>query len=238
MKYIFYLLIVINLVFLVWKFGLQQKESLWQDEEEQRIDVTEGATAMPAGVDWDDGFETLPPESDPDDALPGEASALPATAKSDGCFEIGPIQTREQAESFITLLEPSVKVINLVIRPGDVPDGWWVLYPKAATREAALANRHMLESHGIYDSWLFDKGPLEGAISLGVYATREEAEQALLPLTGQGIAAKVIPRLVRGEVLWLKIPWPGLPLALDEAVQTLNSQDPALAMPAPAPCYR
>ena len=78
MKYIFYLLIVINLVFLVWKFGLQQKESLWQDEEEQRIDVTEGATAMPAGVDWDDGFETLPPESDPDDALPGEASALPA----------------------------------------------------------------------------------------------------------------------------------------------------------------
>lgn len=240
MKYLFYILVVINLVFFTWKFGLQHSESFLRDENDQHLELPDHSAVPPDNGETGDNPDSYPAETDPAESITGpiiiEPPSLPRTASAKGCFEIGPLQTREAAEGYMTLLAPSAKDIRLAIRPGDVPDGWWVIYPKAATFEAAHANRHMLESNGIFDSWLFDKGPLAGAISLGLYKTREEADQALQLLVEKGIGAKVVPRLVRGEVFWLKIPWPGLPLALDETVQVLNSQDPTLAMPAPVPC--
>jgi hypothetical protein len=41
---------------------------------------------------------------------------------------------------------------------------------------------------------------------------------------------------VRGDVYWVRFSWKGLPLDLEEIVRVLNSQDPALQMPLPAPC--
>jgi hypothetical protein len=41
---------------------------------------------------------------------------------------------------------------------------------------------------------------------------------------------------VRGDVFWIKMPWTKLPLLLEEAIHTLNSQDPGLRMPAPLAC--
>jgi hypothetical protein len=94
----------------------------------------------------------------------------------------------------------------------------------------------MLLNNGITETWLFDKGPLEGSISLGLYPTQAEAQVAHQGLMEKGITTKLAPRLVRGDVFWLKIPWSKLPLVLDDLVQMLNSQDPTLKMPSPEVC--
>jgi hypothetical protein len=233
LKYLFYVLVVVNLVFFTWKFGLQHRESFLEDEEDQRQAWTEDE---PSADLYDDMEEIPAAAEEATGPIILEPPPEPRAASAKGCFEIGPIQNRETAEGYMTLLAPSAKDVRLVIRPGDVPEGWWVIYPKASTLEATHANRRMLEANGIFDTWLFDKGPLTGAISLGLYKTREEADEALRVLVERGIGAKVTPRLVRGEVFWLKIPWTRLPLALEETVQVLNSQDPTLAMPLPVAC--
>lgn len=234
MKYLFYLLVMINLVFFIWKFGMEHSESLLQARHDQQYQLPE--EGIPPVLEQEPWPTAEPPAETAAVELPEASSVLPRTPSKHGCFEIGPIPTREKAEAYETLLEPNVKEARVVIRAGDVPEGWWVLYPKAATPEASRANRHMLEGKGIYATWLFDKGPLAGSISLGLYKTRGDADRAQEQLAEKGVTATVVPRLVRGEVYWLKIPWTGLPLELDETVQMLNSHDASLGMPAPVPC--
>lgn len=236
MKYLFYLLVVINLVFLLWKFGLDEQKSLLQEQQEQHLALEQGTSGagLPGAMDSD--FPTSPDQSLDEEPSASGTGDLPDSANRHGCFEIGPVETREMAENFATLLYPTAREARVVTRAGDVPDGWWVIYPKAGTPEASRANRQMLLNKGIHETWLFDQGPLAGTISLGLYKTPGEADLALQELRAKGITAKVTPRLVRGDVFWVKIHWTQLPLLLDEAVQTLNSQDPALKMPSPDPC--
>jgi hypothetical protein len=254
MKNLFYLLIVLNVVFFVWKNGLEPH-------------VSDPATATAGSFSFSDGGDrqlTLPaagpdiaPATPPADAAAGqtpthqvaeggegpadfaepEKPLEPLLQSADGCYEIGPILTREAAEAYLGLIGSSVQEARVVIKTGAVPDGWWVLYPKARTLEGARANRRLLAKYGVFDSWIFDKGPLALAISLGLYKTRGEAEQAAKPLMDRGVIVEVAPRRVRGEVFALKLNWSGLPLELDEKVQLLNSQDSALQMPAPSQCH-
>ena len=99
-----------------------------------------------------------------------------------------------------------------------------------------MANRQMLMNKGVYENWLFDRGPLVGAISLGLYKTQGEAEKALLGYKEKGINAKVRPRLVRANGFWLRVPWDKPSLELDEAIQSINSGDTSIKMPSPTPC--
>lgn len=236
-KQIFYILVVVNLVFLVWKFGLQKRDALIEEANDQHVEILQPPMLGSENESFDNG-DFLPgePDSSETDESAAASVGLPENASNHGCFEIGPIQDRETADSYLSLLASTATDARVVIRSGDVPDGWWVIYPKASTREAALANRQMLLNNGIYETWLFDKGPMEGAISLGIYPTQAEAQVAQQNLVEKGIGVKLVPRLVRGDVFWLKIPWTKLPLVLDDAVHLLNSQDPALKMPAPEVC--
>ncbi|GAB6048280.1 hypothetical protein JCM19379_21090 [Methyloparacoccus murrellii] len=239
MKKIFYILVVINLLFLGWKFGLEQRDTLIRELNDQHVAISEETLAAPSSLPASGEFEVLPPPGDAAPAGDGsrtDAGILPGGASPKGCFEIGPVQDRETAENHLALLKPTADAAQVIVRAGDVPDGWWVIYPKAGTLEAARANRQMLQNQGIHETWLFDRGPLEGAISLGLYKTREEAIKEQQLLMEKAVPANVVPRLVRGDVFWLRIPWTRLPLELDEAVQTLNSQDPTLAMPGPVSC--
>lgn len=236
-KQIFYILVVINLVFLVWKFGLQERDALIEEANDQHVEILQPPIVGSENESLDNA-DFLPGEPDTSETdESAEASVgLPEYASNRGCFEVGPIQDREMANNYLSLLAPTAMDAHVVIRSGDLADGWWVIYPKASTREAALANRQMLLNNGIYETWLFDKGPLEGAISLGLYPSQAEAQVAQQTLMEKGISAKLVPRLVRGDVFWLKIPWTKLPLVLDDAIHLLNSQDPTLKMPPPEVC--
>lgn len=183
----------------------------------------------------DTGFELLPMEPEPVVATRGLDGEGGGVAKAP-CLALGPYLNREEANLALDALRQAVKEGRVVAISGDQVAGYWVIYPKARTREGALANRQMLMNRGIYESWLFDRGPLEGAISLGLYKSQDEAEAAVQGLRNRGVATKVRPRLVLGETFWIQIPWEESPLALDEAIQTLNSHDDKLKLPSPTSC--
>jgi len=140
------------------------------------------------------------------DAQTGSPSELTRTTES-SCFQWGPITDETRAREVLNLVKAQSDQAGLVRKPSDLTDGWWVLFPKAHDMETAKSNRKMLLEKGVTDLWLFDKGPLQGAISLGLFKTRNRAEQAQKKLTEQGIITEVVPRQVRNEAYWVRIPW-------------------------------
>ncbi len=242
MKYFVYLLILANVVFFLWETGFREREG---DGTHQELAIPSGLerivlsnevvapdTAEPEPGDADlqaaetdmstNGEETPPPEAKPPVA-------------SD-CFLIGPEADKAKAEELKGLIKTHAPDVSTEAKPGEVPDGWWILFPKAASLEAARENRRMLVEKGVVDMWVFEKGSLQWAISLGLYSSREKAEAARKQFSDKNIVAEVAPRLVRGEVYWLRIPWHRPALELEEVIQLLNTQDPESKIPAPIPC--
>lgn len=154
-----------------------------------------------------------------------------------GCFEIGPFPTPVAASELQVLLASQAKGITVSTRSTAQNDSWWVLIPKADSMEAAKARRQMLLDRGVKDFWLFNKGELQGAISLGLHETREKAEASRRQFLEKGIVSEVAPRATHSDSYWLRIPWPRSRLALDEVLQTLKMQNAELTIPAPAVCH-
>lgn len=231
MKYLFYILVIINLVFLGWKLGVDPQRFIAEDSATQPLEMPLADQPMP--VEELDEAELLPTEPDP---LVKPPEDLENPNGDLICLEMGPFSERPEADAALALLKTLGKDIQVRIHPSDTPNGWWVIYPKANSREAAMANRQMLMNKGVYENWLFDRGPLVGAISLGLYQSQADAEKALLGYKEKGINAKVRPRLVRANGFWLRVPWDKPRLELDEAIQLINSGDANIKIPSPTPC--
>lgn len=229
------MLVLVNLVFLGWKYGLDH----WGFKTGPESKVQTSMDPLDSLGSEEAGFDLLPTEPDPvpaqDELTTGseDASSPPRL----GCMSLGPFATRDEAESHLTVLETLAKDLRVTNRAGDVPEGYWVLFTKATTREGALANRQLLQNRGFYETWLFDRGPLAGSIALGLYSTEEEANAALVGFRERGINAKVRPRLVRGQSFWIKVPWQGSVMEFDEAIQTLKGHDGTLNLPSPSRCF-
>lgn len=242
MKSFFYLLVLLNVAFFLWETGTREDSESYRElaipSNVERIALAQ-ESAGTAGSDSEGADvppETLDIESAQPDDIPAPEAKLEWPPRLVDCFRIGPSQTREEADFRLQLLKGTAPDVAVKMRPGDVPDGWWVLFPKAQSQEAAKENRRMLVQKGAVDAWVFDKGPLQWAISLGLYRKREDAEAAQKPLMEKSIVTEVVPRMVRGNVYWLKIPWHRPALELDEIVQVLNTQDPGLRIPPPVAC--
>ena len=246
MRFLFFLLLIVNGVFLAWKSGWSPAEWLGSGETEQTLvlpkEVTLTASTEQGASMWDNklsGNASVDGQRFEDKAgTEDKVSQDPASVllSDNGCYEMGPVRDKAVADSFVQLLNANAKDVSIATRSGSAPEGWWVLFPKASTLEAARGNRRLLESKGVIDNWLFETGPLRGAISLGFYKTREEAEQLAQQLRDKSVVVKIAPRLVRGDAFWVRFSWEGLPQDLEEVVRVLNSQDSALKMPMPSPC--
>lgn len=109
---------------------------------------------------------------------PMDAPSVPMLATVPNCFQWGPVTDETRARGILEQVKVRSNEASLVKKPSALTDGWWVLFPKAHDMDTANSNRKMLLEKGVTDLWLFDKGPLQGAISLGLFKTRVRAEQA------------------------------------------------------------
>jgi hypothetical protein len=233
-KYLFYILVLVNLVFVGWKYGLDH----WTTHAEPESKIRAPVDPLDALGTADSAFELLPTEPDPVPAQEAFSSAPEdvASPPKSGCMTLGPFSTRDEAETHRSVLETLSKELRITNRSGDIADGYWVIFTKATSREGALANRQLLLNRGFYETWLFDRGPLAGSIALGLYPSEEEANAALAGFRERGVNAKVRARLIRGESFWIKVPWQGSVLDFDEAIQMLKGHDGSLNLPSPQVC--
>lgn len=239
MKYFVYLLILVNVVFFLWETGFRgdgdgsSQELAIPSGLERILLSSEAADSEAAELEPGDAeLKSVEAETTEEETPAPEEKPAP---RSD-CFLIGPEPGKERAEELLGLLKSHTGEVSVEAKPGEVPAGWWILFPKAPSLEAARENRKMLAGKGVMDMWVFEKGSLQGAISLGLYSAREQAETARKQFTDKNIVTEIAPRLVQGQVYWLRIPWHRPQLELEEIVQLLNTQDPESKIPAPVAC--
>jgi len=260
MKYLFFILILANLVFFLWENGFRPesggpRELALPRSAPERLELLSERSAPPDEIPPSPGEEAAASEEVPPVDLANgemqnaeaqtpvsapteeEADARPAEEpKSRNCFKIGPYSVRQQAQEALELVRTHVEKAERVVLSGGVPDGWWVLFPKAASMEAARENRRMLLEKGVQDLWLFDKGELAGAISLGLYSIHDGALRAQADFTKKNIVTDIVPRLVPTRAEWVRVPWKGSPLELEELIHLLNSEGGETRLPAPQAC--
>jgi hypothetical protein len=263
MKHFVYLLILVNVVVFLWESGFREsgnsdsgsvsQELAIPDNAERIILTREAAQSIVAESPEPAQTEIQPivlatepvpasaseqesePASIPTPAgIPVPAAKPPVLAGD--CFRIGPAPTKARAGELLDLIKTHAGEASVETKPGEVPSGFWILYPKAASMDAARENRQMLLGKHVTDMWVFDRGPLRGAISLGLYGSRDQAEVAQKQFTNKGIVTEIVPRMVRGRVFWVRIPWRRPVLELEEIVQLLNTQDPDSRIPSLVPC--
>lgn len=228
MKYLFYLLLLGNIVFYLWESGHRPHDDV--DRIELKLpDGTEpikllnevpapakkpsGSPASPR-----DTIEAAPTPQPPQVAVVAPPPVKPVTDPH--CRLIGPFADGDTARSALEQLQSRLDGLGVVSRTDATVEGYWVLYPKAENIYAARANRKMLSDKGIRDLWLFDKGELEGSISLGVFKTQDRAEDLQRELRAKNIEVEIKPRLTRTESYWLQLSWPKTD---DDLRQTLGA---------------
>ncbi|MGI9212565.1 MAG: hypothetical protein ACR2HF_08835 [Methylococcaceae bacterium] len=233
MRVFFFLVVLANVFLLVFETGYRHPSS--DHEAGMKNLALPGTTQSIALIG-----EPLPHQQAPAASFSAPVKPTPAPefpkASSGNCLEIGPYPSTATAHELQELMQPHAGGITLLTRTQAQNDSWWVLIPKSDNMEVAKARRQMLLDKGVKDFWLFNKGELQGAISLGLHESRELAEAAQRQFLDKGIVSEIVPRSTHGETYWLRISWNRPALALDEVLQTLRMQNTELHIPAPEVC--
>jgi len=215
MKYLFFLLLLGNIVLYLWETGHRQPREevnriqLQLPDSHEEIKLLKEAPAAPKKSPGATPAKEAPPAATikPE---PPPVAVEPAPVKVEidpHCRLIGPYADADAARASLDQLQSRLEGLELVSRTEASAEGFWVLYPRAENIYAARANRKMLSDRGIRDLWLFDKGELENAISLGVFKTRDRAEAMQEELRAKGIEVEIKPRMARTESNWLRLSW-------------------------------
>jgi hypothetical protein len=220
MKYLFFLLVLVNLVFFLWETGIgrspKQKDNAQSSSEERIVMVKELPKPSVAPALEETKPVTTPPPTMAPTPAPTEPHSQPAAAPQENtaaapavpdnsaqsCYRLGPYDSPRKAQAALrSLASRQAQVVKSAI---EAEKGFLVVYPAAESTETARANLKMLSERGLKDLWLIQGGENHNAISLAAVSDKSRAEQALERFHGLGIEAEIKPRLVTSEQWWLE----------------------------------
>jgi hypothetical protein len=239
MRFLFYVLLIANIVFYLWSHTQRAQERT--DDEgipkapERLLLLSETAVNRDAGTG--SGLRAVPKPGVPDvvAGAPRVTTQMPA-APGSICRRIGPFAEMEEARRVLALVREWIDNPVLVTEPSETVDGYWLLYPRAGSIEEGRLNRKRLIEKGVKDVWLFEKGDMQGMISLGLYKTREEAEAERQRLAKLEVPIQVQPRISHAPVFWVQFDWIGSAVELDEAMIQIRGENPAVSVPPVQSC--
>lgn len=195
MKWFFFILVLANLVLFFWNSQLKidHQEPVYKPSvQAPRLDLVseQRQTASESRV--------LAPADNPE-------VAVIAPEQAPACEVLGPFEKRRHAVSATEQFKRAG--VESVIRPVSVEKqlGYWVLVPQAESRIVAIENMKTLKAAGYDDLWMFNKGELENAISLGLYTSRNRAEQFRNKVDSTGLNPVVKPRTVSNPEFWVEV---------------------------------
>ena len=145
------------------------------------------------------------PEPEPEQEPEQEPVAVAETeTAADRCVRVGPL-TVDEAQALRTGLAAVANVVAEERREIPVVDGYYVLIPPLASRQAGSETLDRLSAAGVKDTWLFRSGELRNAISLGYFKREASAVRHAETIRDLGFEVEVREKPVQVERLWLLI---------------------------------
>jgi len=229
MKYLFFLLILFNLVFYLWETGVgrtrtQQAQSTAPNPPKENIVLLKGSAGKPTEpaaptapaeiVDSrhkeENQATSSPITTEQQENLATAASEAKPTSAENGetCHWLGSFSSLKKAQIALKALGIPSNPVKPIKKPTETENGYSLLYPAAINLQEAQANRKMLAEKGFKDAWLVENGENQYAISLAYLTNKERANEALARYQSQGIAAELKPHTLSVEKWWLEIKGP------------------------------
>lgn len=224
MKYLFFLLILFNLVFYLWETGVgrtrtQQAQSTTLKPSKESVVLLKGSAGKPTdpmapaevvyprNTEETQATSSSPmPSGQQADTVTATSEAKPTSeASEEPCHWLGSFSSLKKAQSALKLLGISSSQAKPIKRPTEVENGYSLLYPAAINLQEAQANRKMLAEKGFKDAWLVENGENQYAISLAYLTNKERANEALARYQSQGIPVELKPHILSAEKWWLEI---------------------------------
>lgn len=224
MKWLFILLLIINVAVLVWGIqyepvdqgadaeefrGVGDMRLLSEVEaakrEEEAVPAAPALVAEEPQQPVEELVEVVKPVAEVPAAIPERPE--PEVELVSRCGVLGIIEDRQVAQDTKKQLADEGVKSSLQETTGKIEIGFWVVIPPLESSEAAQEKIAQLAAAGITDVWHFRSGELNNAISLGMFFQRENAEQLRREIELKGFNAELRSRFLnkRRYSLHLKI---------------------------------
>lgn len=120
------------------------------------------------------------------------------------CGRIGPFSEEKAAQANRDALVAKGLSADIDRATEQVQKGYWVLIPALPSRAEGQEEVAKLREAGETDIWLFNKGPLKNAISLGLYAGEKNANRRSKQVNKLGFTSEVQPKISESTRYWLE----------------------------------
>ena len=220
MKWLFLLLLVVNMAIFAWGYQQEQIQpptlEAGRDVGSMRLisEVSEEEKAeSETELEQEEKKEPQPEAEEAEkiasaskDQEPEKATATDQVEQSEPskpdpetiskCGVIGPIKDRQVAKEIVEDLGNAELEARLERKIDKEQIGFWVVIPPVEDGSQAQAKIDELTQVGLKDIWHFRGGGMKNAISLGMFAKKENAENFSKEVLAKGFETEMRPRYI------------------------------------------
>jgi len=222
MKWFFILLLLLNVVYFGWELDRETAIAISKNRSVpavpvsgQQLQLLSEIQTLPGLRNNDSGMETMAadgmvPELITIDDLVSELPEIMLVDTGDmvpakSCLRFGPVPKEEMLrELYQWFLSRNVSP-QVQYTEEEGARLFWIYLDPQDSRENALAVLDQMQSRGIDDYRLINRGDLENAISLGLYSSRQAVDTRLQELEEKGFVPVVVPYTDVERMYWLNV---------------------------------
>ncbi len=192
MRYLFFLVLLGNVIFYVWQLRTAALKPLSSAVEESNIFAHQILLASEVQSLKNIEKSQLQEQSDGlQEAFGNGLLALQDSENESICFEIGPFDNKNQFLQWDEHNLAKAENISFKLKDIEIVSGHLLYYPAAETTQETEDNVTLLQEKGVTKLRPFKFGSMKGAISLGFYETKAKAKQAQKALEKLAVEAKI-----------------------------------------------
>lgn len=179
MKWLIYLLLIVNIGFAAWHFrGINSDET-----QAGKLDITNETQLVLLSEFYQQKNQTKP------------AGRL--------CYSVGPLVNKKDAQGVLASLKTLSIEAKQVQRRDTSQSGYWVILPPAESRKAANKHVSKLKKLKVKDYFLVATGSKQNAVSLGVYSQKKLARRRVDQMIRLGFVPRMESVALPRKVYWL-----------------------------------
>lgn len=133
----------------------------------------------------------------------------PQKSAEAACFTFGPFDDPDLAERAVKATSDLGISVERRQESQRTPKGYWVYLPPSTSYQAAKRKVAELQKKDLTDLFIMGKGSQQNAISLGLFKSREAAEDRLKQVQELGLKAEFETQYRVSEQSWLDMSVPG-----------------------------
>ena len=154
--------------------------------------------------------QDLPEESHEESAVNkllnnDELNAEQAEPVINYCYHVGPFANNVALNVWRKLNKIDAGFVSRFTKENNVVSSYLVYFPAAETYAQSTKNVQRLKQKGITDYWLFRRGELKGAISLGLFVKKSSALSLQEKLVKAGFTVEIKERYKKEQSLFAEI---------------------------------